>query len=149
IQALEPRRTASGSGTADAATWRREAGVAAEHLALARSWQVREIDPDRARAAVAAVAGSGRVRIDNQTLTLRAGVVEIGSVAEAAEALRALLGAVKFGQDAICGEPLYTATATLRRYPLAKYIRRRRPDCFDVLVIDASQDYRNEGTAQT
>jgi SNF2 family DNA or RNA helicase len=39
-------------------------------------------------------------------------------------------------------------TPTPRRYPIATYLRRYRPDAYDFLLLDEGHEYRNDGTAQ-
>jgi len=47
-----------------------------------------------------------------------------------------------------CGEPLYQAVPTPRRYPLATYISRRHKRAFDLLILDEAHEYATEGSAQ-
>jgi hypothetical protein len=48
-----------------------------------------------------------------------------------------------------CGEALYQATPRPRRYPLAKYIARRHPNLFDLLLIDEAHENQNADSAQS
>lgn len=49
----------------------------------------------------------------------------------------------------ICGEPLWQASPEPRRYPIARYICRRMPDRFDLLICDELHEFSNLGTAQS
>lgn len=50
---------------------------------------------------------------------------------------------IKLGRT--CGEPLYQAIPEPRRYPLARYIVRRYPKLFDLLVLDEGHEYSTSG----
>jgi len=47
-----------------------------------------------------------------------------------------------------CGTPLYAYTPQPRRYPLARYIQRRRRHHFDLLVLDEAHEFSTKGSAQ-
>jgi Uncharacterised methyltransferase family (DUF6094) len=47
-----------------------------------------------------------------------------------------------------CGAPLFQAVPEPRRVGLAKYICRRHPKLFDVLLVDEAHEYSTEGSAQ-
>lgn len=63
-------------------------------------------------------------------------------------ALEQLVAVGQF-DDRVCGEPLYTATAQPRRYPLAKYIARYHRRRFGLSIIDECHEYNNTRSAQT
>ena len=48
-----------------------------------------------------------------------------------------------------CGEPLFTATPSPRRYPLAKLIARYHRRRFDLVLLDEAHEYNNTRSAQT
>lgn len=48
----------------------------------------------------------------------------------------------------VCGAPLFAASPTLRRYPLAQYITRRARGVFDLVGIDEAHEYGSDGSAQ-
>lgn len=48
-----------------------------------------------------------------------------------------------------CGEPLYQAVPSPRRYPLAEYICRKHGKLFDLLVVDEFHEYANDNSAQS
>lgn len=48
----------------------------------------------------------------------------------------------------ICGTPLYQSVPEPRRVPLATYITRRHPHFFNFLVVDETQEYSTDGSAQ-
>jgi hypothetical protein len=47
-----------------------------------------------------------------------------------------------------CGAALHTTTPRPRRYPLARYILRRRRRLFDLLVLDEAHEFSTSGSAQ-
>lgn len=47
-----------------------------------------------------------------------------------------------------CGEPLYQAVPTPRRYPLADYICKKHPTLFQLVVPDEFHEYSTDGSAQ-
>lgn len=47
-----------------------------------------------------------------------------------------------------CGEPLFQAVPTPRRFPLATYIAKHQPDLFDLLILDEGHEYATDGSAQ-
>jgi hypothetical protein len=48
-----------------------------------------------------------------------------------------------------CDDPLWQADRTgPRRFPLADYIGRRLPGCFDLLIVDEQHEYKARGSAQ-
>lgn len=69
----------------------------------------------------------------------------LGRVDDIGEALAVALGGIS---RRVCGEMLYQATPSPRRYPLATYITRRCPGAFDLLGIDEAHEYGGEGSAQ-
>lgn len=73
---------------------------------------------------------------------------DAGSPTLVLEALEELSSAATFAWSAPCGEPLFQAVPTPRRFPLATYITRRHPDLFDLLVLDEAHEMANDGTAQ-
>lgn len=90
---------------------------------------------------VRAADGNAQYRVAGQTFT-------VGSSEAALEALTLLADAATWHTTAPCGTPLYQMTPRPRRYPLASYIRRYRPDCYDFLILDEVQHFKHEGTAQ-
>ncbi len=48
-----------------------------------------------------------------------------------------------------CGEPLYQAIPKPRRYPLARYILRRHPRDFSILILDEAHEFNQAGSAQS
>ncbi len=88
---------------------------------------------------------------------IKAGVLEwhtngrsytLGDTQGALDALADLTSMGQWHTSAPCGEPLYQATPAPRRYPLATYIARKRPDLFDLLILDEGHEYRTDGSAQ-
>ncbi len=71
-----------------------------------------------------------------------------GSTASAIQMLARLTTVGAFGVSEECGEPLYQATASPRRFPLARYIAKRHRKTFDLLVIDESHEYNSADSAQ-
>jgi len=66
-------------------------------------------------------------------------------------ALEALSSRGTWEEAPPCPEPLFTAVPKPRRFPIARYLlrRRRRLACNpDLLIIDEAQDYSNSGSAQ-
>lgn len=53
------------------------------------------------------------------------------------------LGDLVLGTE--CDEPLHQAVPEPRRYPLARYIARRHPKAFDLLVLDEAHEYSTSG----
>lgn len=47
-----------------------------------------------------------------------------------------------------CGEPLYQAVPTPRRYPIADYICKKHPTLFQLVVPDEFHEYSTDGSAQ-
>ncbi|HMA37992.1 MAG TPA: hypothetical protein VKY74_26315, partial [Chloroflexia bacterium] len=47
-----------------------------------------------------------------------------------------------------CGEALYQVVPTPRRWPLARYIARKRRRLFDLVVLDEMHEYNTVGSAQ-
>jgi len=62
--------------------------------------------------------------------------VASGSFAALLAAFEATTNVAKFGRGVECGEPLHYAVPEPRRVPLARYVQRKYPDLFDLLVID-------------
>ena len=63
-------------------------------------------------------------------------------------ALRSLAEKGTWETSAPCGERLWWATPDPRRFPLARFITRRMPRRFDLLVLDEAHEFNNLGTAQ-
>lgn len=53
-----------------------------------------------------------------------------------------------FEEGPACNTPLFGATPSPRRYPVANYIARRYRNLFDLLILDEAHEYRNDGNAQ-
>jgi hypothetical protein len=47
-----------------------------------------------------------------------------------------------------CGEPLFQAAASPRRFPIARFVTRYRRRSFDLLILDEVHEFSNLGTAQ-
>jgi Uncharacterised methyltransferase family (DUF6094) len=112
---------------------------------------------DRCRAALSegkAVASYERLRAPVAFVEGRFVAVEgdkrhaEGSCEAALSALAHLGVAAKLRHGEPCGEPLFQAVPEPRRVPLAKYICRRHPALFDVLLVDEGHEYATEGSAQ-
>lgn len=85
-----------------------------------------------------------------QAITARGGVVrhsgrELGAAEFAYAALSAL---AEFVTMKPCGAPLYVATASPRRYPIATYIARYRRHLVDMVIADEAHEYSSENSAQ-
>lgn len=63
-------------------------------------------------------------------------------------ALKALLNASTWSTLPGCGAPLYTTTPSPRRVPLARYILRKKPTQFDLLILDELHEFSTSGSAQ-
>ncbi len=61
---------------------------------------------------------------------------------------RALCKIADFEESEPCGEFLYQAIPTPRRFPLAKYISKHHKKLFSVFVADECHEYATEGSAQ-
>ncbi len=59
-----------------------------------------------------------------------------------------LLAQVGTWQETVCGEPLFQAAPSPRRYPLARWILRRHRRRFDLLVLDEAHEFSTIGSAQ-
>jgi hypothetical protein len=77
-----------------------------------------------------------------------AAAVPLGSPAAAVALLEALVGEGEWQRGEPCGERLYQAEPSPRRYPLATYISRHAPGLFDLLVLDEAHEYSTDGSAQ-
>jgi hypothetical protein len=92
------------------------------------------------------------------TMSLSASASEnvAGSPAQALAALKVLVtehgrgtaGGVGRYQGGRCGEYLYQATPQPRRYPLARYIVKKKQNFFDLLILDEAHEYAGQGSAQ-
>jgi 16S rRNA G966 N2-methylase RsmD len=87
----------------------------------------------------------GRVRRAEGKLTLDE--LAPGSLESALAALTGLSGKWTTPAEA-CGEALFQAVPEPRRVPLASYISKRRPDAFDLLILDEGHEYATDGSAQ-
>jgi hypothetical protein len=71
------------------------------------------------------------------------------TVDAAYSALAALLPLGGFRRQPLpCGEPLYQAVPAPRRWPLARYIARKRRRLFDLVVLDEMHEFNTVGSAQ-
>jgi len=70
-----------------------------------------------------------------------------GSAEALSYALTRIVMAAKV-RTAGCGEPLFQATPTPRRFPVGTYIARYAADIFGMLVIDEAHEYASETSAQ-
>ena len=73
---------------------------------------------------------------------------QIGGSALALAALAHLLEQSRFRHGPSCGEPLYSAVPSPRRYPLAKYLIRQARGLIDLCILDECQEYATAGSAQ-
>ncbi len=89
----------------------------------------------------------GGVRWTDGTLTLDKHPV--GSLEMALSVLSKLSAVGKFLLSHECGEPLFQAVPQPRRTALAKYIAKRIPDFFGLLVLDEAHEYASDGSAQS
>jgi hypothetical protein len=64
------------------------------------------------------------------------------------ESGRGAAGSVGHYQGARCGEFLYQATPQPRRYPLARYIMKKKQNFFDLLILDEAHEFAGQGSAQ-
>jgi Uncharacterised methyltransferase family (DUF6094) len=74
--------------------------------------------------------------------------IEAGSVEAVSLCLQGLGTLRGFQLGPVCGERLFQAVPDPRRVALAKYLCRKHPDCFDLLILDEGHEYATEGSAQ-
>jgi hypothetical protein len=67
---------------------------------------------------------------------------------DAGATLRQALASFGKWRTRSCGEQLYQAVPTPRRYPLANYICRKHPRLFQIVIPDEFHEYSTEGSAQ-
>jgi hypothetical protein len=84
-------------------------------------------------------AKDGRLLLGHATVDDRTGLV--GAVARVLD--------LKTQLSEPCGEPLFQAIPSPRRYPIATYIARRHRRLFDMLVLDESHELSNDESAQS
>jgi len=65
-----------------------------------------------------------------------------------ARALSALLASATWSPRAGCGAALHTVTPEPRRYPLARYILRKKRRFFDLVILDEAHEFSTSGSAQ-
>jgi hypothetical protein len=63
-------------------------------------------------------------------------------------ALKILSGLTRLAEGETCGERLYQAVASPRRYPVATFIARRHKKLFDFVIIDEAHEAAGDGSAQ-
>jgi hypothetical protein len=99
---------------------------------------------------------------DNSSATLSSSENVAGSPAQALAALKVLSGQGRWGSErgrgaagrvgnyegGRCGEYLFQATPQPRRYPLARYIVKKKQNFFDLLILDEAHEYAGQGSAQ-
>lgn len=104
---------------------------------------------------MAALDSEGGCYTSYGTLKRVDGVIELerrrpGTLESAGSLLAKLTELGDFGLGGECGEQLYQAVPEPRRYPLARYIAKRHPKLFDLLVFDEAHEYSTSGdTAQS
>ena len=95
----------------------------------------------------------------SRTKSLRAGLQAVTALVttprsshlqepDAIACLEALIGLGRWSEAEPCGEPLFQAAPAPRRYPLARYILRRRRSLFDLVVLDEAHEFSTSGSAQ-
>jgi hypothetical protein len=65
-----------------------------------------------------------------------------------ARALGALLSTATWISRAGCGAALHAVTSEPRRFPLARYILRKKRRVFDLLILDEAHEFSTSGSAQ-
>jgi hypothetical protein len=99
------------------------------------------------RAAAGMDSRAGNIKIGPDGVSLDG--LAPGSLKQARKLLRQLCTVARFENGPVCDEPLYQATPEPRRYPLARYIARRHPSLYDLLIVDEAHEYAGEDSAQT
>jgi hypothetical protein len=73
---------------------------------------------------------------------------ESGRVARLKRGLESLHSAGTWIELPPCGEPLYQASPSPRRFPLAQHILRRHRRDFDLVILDEAHEYNHANSAQ-
>ena len=81
--------------------------------------------------------------------TAEHGSVALRSVVAGVKLLGMLASIGDWETSPECGTKLYQAIPEPRTYPLAKYITRRHPKLFDLLIADEAHEARNQESAQS